>query len=163
MKKKTLPKKLVTPSKKANAIGKDESKKVAQKKLKASPNKVKAKTAAQSKSNDRDNSNNDSNSECESMKTDRKPSLKKLKKALARKTVAIKSNDVKEVVVRKRMASLNASAVMTATYEAERQLDKREQKLYKIEADESVAPKKAKEIKNELPEPKDVRIQWLFD
>lgn len=74
-----------------------------------------------------------------------------------------KPTDVKDVVVRKRMASLNASAMMAATYEVERQLDKCEAKMYKCspvpEEPTPTLPKKTKdikEIKDEVLEPKDV-------
>lgn len=163
VKKKTVPKKSLAPTKKASTAGKDESSKVPHKKLKATPTKTKTKNVTEAKPNDdSDNSSNDSDSDRESHATDRKPALKKLKKSIARKPIIPKSNDVKEVVVRKRMASLNASAMMAATYEVERQLDKCKEKMYKVSADteEHIAPpKKAKEIKNEVFEPKDVRIQ----
>lgn len=140
--------------------------------MKASPSKAKTKNVAKAKANidDSDNSSNDSDSDRESYTTDRKPVLKKLKKSIARKAVVAasttvsKSSDVKEVVVRKRMASLNASAMMAATYEVERQLDKCEEKMYKVSADAEehiTPPKKAKEIKNEVFEAKDVRINCL--
>ncbi|XP_055302088.1 uncharacterized protein LOC129568368 isoform X2 [Sitodiplosis mosellana] len=169
VKKKPLPKKSVASTKKQpNTVGKDESSKVAHKKLKATPNKAKKKnvTKAKPNSDDSDNSSNDSDSDRESHTTDRKPVLKKFKKSIARKaatastTTVSKSSDVKEVVVRKRMASLNASAMMAATYEVERQLDKCEEKMYKVsaDADERITPpKKAKEIKNEVFELKDTK------
>lgn len=129
------------------------------KKLKATPNKTKTKNITKAKPKDNtDNSSSDSDdSDLESPTTDRKAVQKKLKKPIARK--ATKSIDVKEVVVRKRMASLNASAMMAATYEVERQLDKCEEKMYKVsaDADEHITPpKKVKEIKNEVFETKDV-------
>lgn len=171
MKKKTLPKKTQASPKKANTAGKDEStKQAAAKKVKPAPNKVKAKKSAKPKPKpkpcDSDNSSNDSDSDRESS-VDRKPVLKKLKKSIARKAAKVaisKTTDVKDVVVRKRMASLNASAMMAATYEVERQLDKCEEKMYKISADteEHISPpKKPKDIKNEVFEPKDVRIDRL--
>lgn len=164
MKKKTLPKKLLAASKKANT-GKDESNEVTHKKLKQVPCKVKAKKTTKPKpsadSSSSSSSSDDSDSERETTR-DRKPALKKLKKSIGQKAIALKSNDVKEVIVRKRMASLNASAMMAATYEVERQLDKCEEKMYKIssDADEHISspPKKAKEIKNEVLESKDVCI-----
>lgn len=164
MKKKILPKKSVQKSKKANIAGKDESNKTITKKSKVVASKVKNKIAAKAKANvtndDSSSSSNDSDSDRESMTTDRKPVLKKLKKSIVRKAAALKATDIKEVVVRKRMASLNASAMMAATYEVERQLDKCEEKMYKVSADtdEHIAPpKKAKDIKNEVFETKDVR------
>lgn len=164
VKKKTLTKKSTPPSKKANAADKSESNKTIAKKLKATPNKIKAKSAVKTKpTNKSDSSSNDSDSDRESATIDRKPTLKKLKKSMARKAAAVKSIDVKEIVVRKRMASLNASAMMAATYEVERQLDKCEEKMYKVSADtdEHIAPpKKAKDIKNEVLEPKDVRCSF---
>lgn len=152
-------------AKKANAVGKDESNKLMNKKPKAALNKVKAKSAVKSKPIESDNSSDDSDSDRESLTTDRKPVLKKLKKSIVRKAAAavVKSTDVKDVVVRKRMASLNASAMMAATYEVERQLDKCEEKMYKVSAADAddhhiTPPKKAKDIKNEVFETKDVRI-----
>lgn len=139
---------------------------MAHKKLKATPNKAKTKNIAKAKPKpkvDTDNSSNDSDSDRESRTIDRKPVLKKLKKSIARKAAVTKSADVKEVVVRKRMASLNASAMMAATYEVERQLDKCEEKMYKVSADAEehiTPPKKVKEIKNEVFESKDVCIQF---
>lgn len=137
------------------------------KKLKPVSIKVKTKKATKSKANDKNSSSSsdDSDSERETKQIDRKPALKKLQKSIGRKVAVVKSADVKEVVVRKRMASLNASAMMAATYEVERQLDKCEEKMYKIhpDADEQIsAPKKAKEIKNEVFEPKEVCIIKLF-
>lgn len=155
-------------TKKANAVGKDESNKLINKKPKAALNKVKAKSAVKSKPIESDNSSDDSDSDRESLTTDRKPVLKKLKKSIVRKAVVVKSTDVKDVVVRKRMASLNASAMMAATYEVERQLDKCEEKMYKVSAADADAddhhitpPKKAKDIKNEVFETKDVRIFFV--
>lgn len=148
MKKKPLPKKSVASTKKTNTTGKLELNKVTPKKLKASPKKVKAKSTAKGKPNNHSDSS-DSNTDHDSETIDRKPVLEKLKKT-----------DVKEVVVRKRMASLNASAMMAATYEVERHLDKCEEKLYKKSADSDdniTLPKKPKDIKNEVLEPTDVR------
>lgn len=164
MKKKISPKKSISPAKKANT-SKDESNKPMAKKLKkAAPKKIKAKSAVKTKRNnasDSNSSSDDSDSERESVTIDRKPAIKKLKKSIARKAAAFKSTDVKEVVVRKRMASLNASAMMAATYEVERQLDKCEEKMYKVSAADSdehiTPPKKAKDIKNEVIETQDVR------
>lgn len=169
VKKKTLPKKLLAVSKKANT-GKDESNEVTHKKLKQVPCKVKAKKPTKPKpsadnsstsSSSSSSSSDDSDSERETSTRDRKPALKKLKKSIGQKAIALKSNVKKEeVIVRKRMASLNASAMMAATYEVERHLDKCEEKMYKIksDADEHISspPKKAKEIKNEVLESKDV-------
>lgn len=153
MKKKPLPKKSVASTKKTNTVGKLESNKVTPKKLKATPKKVKAKSAAKGKPNNHSDSS-DSNTDHDSETIDRKPMLEKLKK-----------NDLKEVVGRKRMASLNASAMMAATYEVERHLDKCEEKLYKKSADSDdniTLPKKAKDIKNEVLEPTDVRKRKFY-
>lgn len=165
VKKKTLPKKSATLTKKATTVGKDESNKLINKKPKVASNKVKAKSATKSKPIESDSSGSESDSERESLKNvDRKPALKKLKKSIAQKAAISKATDVKEVVVRKRMASLNASAMMAATYEVERQLDKCEEKMYKVSAAATDAditpPKKAKEIKNEVFETKDVCISF---
>lgn len=168
VKKKTLPKKSVVATKKAITIGKDESNKLTHKKLKASPNKVKAKSTVTKvtkvKRNDNNDNSSNSDTDHDAKTIDRKPVVKKIKKATTiRKPVAVtKTTDVKENVVRKRMASLNASAMMAATYEVERQLDKCEEKMFKMSTDTTVdhpviPPKKPKEIKNEVLEPKDVR------
>lgn len=162
VKKKTLPKKTIPSTKKANSTGKDESKKVTPKKLKPVPSKVKTKKATKPKPKDSDNSSDDSDSERETEAIDRKPVIKKLKKSIGRKVAVVKSTDVKnDVVVRKRMASLNASAMMAASYEVERQFDKCEEKMYKKSPDteEHISPpKKVKDIKNEVLEPKEVCI-----
>lgn len=71
-----------------------------------------------------------------------------------------KANDCKELVVRKRMASLNASAMLAAAYEVERHLDRVES----MATSENDAPKPAlskkikdiKDIKDEVLESKDV-------
>lgn len=72
----------------------------------------------------------------------------------------VKSNDCKELVVRKRMASLNASAMLAAAYEVERHLDRVESMATsEDEAPKSVLPKKIKDIKDikgEVLESKDV-------
>lgn len=52
-----------------------------------------------------------------------------------RKIVKAKSVNPKDETVTKRIASLNASAVMSATYEVERQLDRCEQRMYRAEAE----------------------------
>lgn len=166
VKKKTLPKKSLSLSKKSNSA-KDESSETAHKKLKQVPCKVKAKKTIKSKPSTSDNSSDDSDSDRKTV-CDRKPTLKKLKKSLdQKKAIDSKSNDGKEVVVvRKRMASLNASAMMAATYEAERQFDKCQDKMYKIssDVDEHISPptKKPKEIKNEVLESKDVCIFFFI-
>lgn len=94
---------------------------------------------------------------------ERKPVAKKFKKQMIEKIANAKTTDVKDVVVSKRMASLNASAMMAATYEVERQLDKCEAKMYRCspgpEEHTATPPKKAKDIKDEVLEPKDVSIQ----
>lgn len=159
---------MLAVSKKANT-GKDESSEVTHKKSKAVPCKAKAKKPTKPKpsadnrrsssSSSSSSSSDDSDSDRETTR-DRKPALKKLKKSIGQKAIAVKSNDVKEVIVRKRMASLNASAMMAASYEVERQFDKCEEKMYKMSSDAeehiSSPPKKAKEIKNEVLEAKEV-------
>lgn len=161
MKKKTLPKKSLPPTKKS---GKDEVKK-----QKPISNKIKSKKqATKSKPNDSDSSSSSGNESDSEHKSDieRKPKLKKLMKSIGRATKATDTkSDVKDLTVRKRMASLNASAMMAATYEVERQLDKCEEKMYKLNADtdELISPpKKAKDIKNEVLESKDVRKNFPF-
>lgn len=161
MKKKILTKKLVATTKKANTVGKDESSKMEDKKLKSTTNKIKAKSStAKVKRNDdnSDNSSNDSDTE----RNSKSIMLKKLKKTIARKAVVVKTTDIDEMVVPKRMASLNASAMMAASYEVERHLDKCEEKMYKVNTDTeehiTPPPKIAKDIKNEVFEPNDVRI-----
>ena len=62
--------------------------------------------------------------------------------------------------VRKRMASLNASAVMAATYDVERHLDKHLEQMDTYarasEAEKEVTPKRIKDIKDEVVDSKDV-------
>lgn len=105
-------------------------------------------------------SESDSDNKDREPSPERKPVAKKFKKQMIEKIA--KTTDVKEVVVRKRMASLNASAMMAASYEVERQLDRCEAKMYKCspETEEHVVtiPKKPKDIKDEVLETKDVRI-----
>lgn len=68
-----------------------------------------------------------------------------------------KPNDGKELVVRKRMASLNASAMLAAAYEVERHLDRVESMATsETDAPKSALPKKIKDIKDEVLESKDV-------
>lgn len=68
------------------------------------------------------------------------------------------------MVVRKRMASLNASAMLAATYEVERHLDRCDSMYYgsSAESDTLVTPKKIKEIiiKREVEEPKEVGVTF---
>lgn len=84
---------------------------------------------------------------------------KKFKKPSARQVPA-KATEFKELVVRKRMASLNASAMLAATYEVERHLEQCES-IYNndssgVESDVPTVTKKAKDIKGEILETKDV-------
>lgn len=65
-----------------------------------------------------------------------------------------KSTDVKELVVRKRMASLNASAMLAAAYEVERHLDRVESMA--SSENETPKPTLPKKIKDEVLESKDV-------
>lgn len=71
-----------------------------------------------------------------------------------------KPNDCKELVVRKRMASLNASAMLAAAYEVERHLDRVESMATSgNDAPKPALSKKikdAKDIKGEVLESKDV-------
>lgn len=78
-----------------------------------------------------------------------------------RKSSPHAKSDFKDLVVRKRMASLNASAMLAATYEVERHLDRVDSMYYgsSAESDTLVTPKKIKEIKREIEEPKEV-IVW---
>lgn len=115
-------------------------------------------------SNESDSENDESATKSSTVSVvERKPVAKKFKKQMIEKIANAKPIDVKDVVVRKRMASLNASAMMAATYEVERQLDKCEAKMYKYspgsEEPTAALPKKVKEIKDEVPEPKDVSIR----
>lgn len=58
------------------------------------------------------------------------------------------------------MASLNASAMLAATYEVERHLDRCDSMYYgsSAESDTVVTPKKIKDIKREIEEPKEVIV-----
>lgn len=170
VKKKTLLKRV--PSTKKLAAKDDSNKSAPVKKAKLSTTKSKTvKAAEKSSSNESDDDSEHEDDADDNKKTSTKSSTeqktvptKKFKKPSIRKTsVAKVTADVKDVVVRKRMASLNASAMMAATYEVERQLDKSEAlyKHHRSDSDEqvAVAPKKPKDIKDEILEQKDVRIK----
>lgn len=75
-----------------------------------------------------------------------------------------RKSDFKDLVVRKRMASLNASAMLAATYEVERHLDRCDSMYYgsSAESDTLVTPKKIKDIKREIEEPKEVNCYSLL-
>lgn len=79
-----------------------------------------------------------------------------------------KDGEIKDLVVRKRMASLNAAAILSATYEAERHIDRQHQALEsdeEISSDETrLTPKKLKETKTEPePEPEDIKeVSFIY-
>lgn len=166
VKKKTLLKRPVPSSKKLTSKDESSSSKSVAKKAKVPTIKSKVTKNAGKVSSDESHDSDDDNDSHKNMEIDQKLS-KKFKKPKARKAVV--PTDVKEVVVRKRMASLNASAMMAATYEVERQLDKSEA-LYKhdknscSESDENIVvePKKPKDIKDEVLESKDVCRKIFF-
>lgn len=163
LKKKPLPKKLQSPPKKPLPTSKEDSMKSPVKKSKPMPSKMKkAKVIKKSPSSNESSSDNDKSDHESTMPpspVESKPVAKKFKKQMIEKIANTKTTEVKEVVVRKRMASLNASAMMAATYEVERHLDKCEAKMYKQSAETTemiTVPKKSKEIKDEVVESKDV-------
>lgn len=163
VKKKILPKKFQTPAKKPT-VEKNDLAKSPVKKSKPLASKVKKLSKKTVSSNESDSDNDESVAKSSTAPAvERKPVAKKFKKQMIEKIANTEPNDVKDVVVRKRMASLNASAMMAATYEVERQLDKCEAKMYKCSPEPvehtATLPKKAKEIKDEVLEPKEVSIK----
>lgn len=163
IKKKILPKKIQTATKKPS-VEKSDIVKSSVKKSKPLASKLKKSIKKMVSSNESDSENDESATKSSTVSVvERKPAAKKFKKQMIEKIAKAKPTDVKDVVVRKRMASLNASAMMAATYEVERQLDKCEAKMYKyspgFEEPTATLPKKAKDIKDEVLEPKDVSIR----
>lgn len=149
MKKKTVLKKTQATPKKSTPLKKPKSAMIKQ--------KLAAKSSSLSDSDDNsDNKDNDSPSNSSKNKT----AFKKYKRPSVVRKAPIKTSDFKELVVRKRMASLNASAMMAATYEVERHLDHCESIYNNSSGGESEVPnlpKKAKAIKDEILDTKDVR------
>lgn len=97
----------------------------------------------------------------------KKPLKKPVPKTKNGKTATVTSGssartDAKDVVVRKRMASLNASAMLAAAYEAERHIDRVESKYTATTtsatatSDVPSTPKRIKDIKNEARDEKEV-------
>lgn len=92
-------------------------------------------------------------------------------KSKSTKTTAVASatttakTETKDVVVPKRMASLNASAMLAAAYEAERHIDRVESKYTTnatvTDSDAPSTPKRLKDIKNEERDDKEVRANIL--
>lgn len=70
-------------------------------------------------------------------------------------TATSHQTEVKDIVVHKRMASLNASAMLAAAYEVERHMDRVEAK-YDAATSDGDAPSPIKDIKNEDKDEKDV-------
>lgn len=83
----------------------------------------------------------------------------KPKPKIKRKTT--EKAEFKEIVVQKRMASLNASAMLAATYEVERHFDRCDSMYNDHLSDSPVempqSPVKIEKIKAEIEEPKEVR------
>lgn len=84
---------------------------------------------------------------------DESPSSSKFVKKQKQRTVESKT-EFKDLVVRKRMASLNATAMLAASYEVERHLDRCDS-MYNSSSPESQSeapssPKKLKDIKHEI-------------
>lgn len=106
-------------------------------------------------------------SSCNSDSSDSEPeptlsSSKKQSKNKRKLSPHDRKSDFKDLVVRKRMASLNASAMLAATYEVERHLDRCDSMYYGSSAESdthTVTPKKIKDIKREVEEPKDVSLE----
>lgn len=147
--------------------------------------KSKSLAAEKFKSSHSDNSDEDSSdAEPPDRGDSGKMSMKKMKKStMARKTSTVTSanaspstsSDFKEILVRsQRMASLNASAMMAATYEVERHLDHVDSMYDSIAKSSSSAaesetqtltPKKMKDIKDikdEVLDAKEVRLSINF-
>ena len=129
-------------------------------KPKVTPQKVEKpkviKAAAKPKTIKRTVSSSNSDS---SEKNDESSCNSKTNKKRKRRSVDSKT-EFKDLVVRKRMASLNASAMLAASYEVERHLDRCDS-LYNGSSAESrsatpTSPKKIKDIKNEVDDTKEV-------
>lgn len=89
------------------------------------------------------------------------PKAKAIKPAKSATSTSTSKTEIKDVVVRKRMASLNASAMLAAAYEVERHIDRAEAKYNAAssatDSDASApTPKRLKDIKNEVRDEKDV-------
>lgn len=149
--------KRVTPTKKSAASNAKEQSKVAVKKAKNPSAKLKQvkrtpnKHSSQSDSDDNNDEEVDSSESTVIQKKRKKPPTPTKTKA--------NSIDTKDVV-HKRMASLNASAMLAATYEVERHFDRCDSTYNGSSGAESEAPsspKKIKEIKDEILDTKDVR------
>lgn len=157
------------PKKSSTAVsGKDASYKASSAAKKSKSNALKAKSPISSPAESEDD-DDDSGEETAKTTTKSKPRSGKTdsNQSTAMSTVSskkqktpAKSNDCKDVVVRKRMASLNASAMLAAAYEVERHLDRVESMASsENDAPKSVQPKKIKDIKDikdEVLESKDV-------
>lgn len=86
---------------------------------------------------------------------DSKDGIKKIKKRRRKRNEL--TMDLKDMVVRKRMASLNASAIMTATYSSEKSEKKLENNKVEKKKDEELTIKKERKNKKKQPStPRDV-------
>lgn len=83
---------------------------------------------------------------------DSKDGIKKIKKRRRKRNEL--TMDLKDMVVRKRMASLNASAIMTATYSSEKKMENN--KLEKKKDEEFTIKKERKKKKKQASNPRDV-------
>lgn len=135
------------------------------------PKKSKDKKSPASSSSHESDESSDGDKHDETIASSSKHISKKIKKPIARRATPTSTapTEVKEFVVRKRMASLNASAMLAATYEVERHLD-RVDSLYDSrnsgdrEHDTApTVPKKLKDIKDEVLDSKEVNIRFLRD
>lgn len=131
------------------------------------PKETKAKTLAKSaktplkvRKKKKADQNDGDNSRSDNAKSAKTKSLTEAKQN-KRKIVKEKSVNPKDETVTKRMASLNASAVMSATYENEQHLDRCEQRMYRAEAEpariDAAIEAKIEKTKDD-PEAKDVRF-----
>lgn len=138
----------------------------AAKKSKSNASKVKSPISSPAESDDGDDDSDEettktaTKSKQRSGKTDSIQSTAASSNSSKKLKTPAKAIDCKEVVVRKRMASLNASAMLAAAYEVERHFD-RVESMATSENDvpKTVPPKKIKDIKDikdEVLESKDV-------
>lgn len=155
IKKKPLPKRAVASEKAKNVTNKSKAKKakIPVKSAAKRTSKVAAASAAAAASSDDDSDASSSSA------------VQKRGKGAKKKPLPFLAADL---VVRKRMASLNASAMLAASYEVERHFDQCDS-MYnsssaaaESDSDPSTSPKKIKTIKNEVDESKEVNFGFCF-
>lgn len=158
IKKKPLPKRApakpkVPPPPKAEKVKTSE-------KPKSKPSASKSVTIKRNNSSSKSSSNTDEDDDDNDDVASQKSSNSKCTKKRKHRTPESKT-EFTELVVKKRMASLNATAMLAASYEVERHLDRCDS-MYNSSSAEShsetpPSPKKIKDIKHEIiDEPKEV-------